>query len=248
MKGSLSIAVYAAAGATLFASTYVGIAVVSDAPLHEVPGISIFVEPPETSDAEATPQEQELASDSPAEATPEPEKSGSELLEANVGLLGAYMIESPFSGTELRELVNELKAQMRAQTIERERLEVRALELDEWEQSLRERQAELADLRTKLEDMEGSIDLRLAELERDEEAREQQELQGWRDMARLYEGGTAEVNARLLAEEEPDDAALILRELEQEQAGEILRLITPASRRKEYMDAYRRAEPVPDRN
>ena len=62
---------------------------------------------------------------------------------------------------------------------------------------------------------------------------------------RLYKGGKADVNARMLAEESPEDAALILRELGDKPAGEILRLMTPNSVRKKYMDAYRLSDPVP---
>ena len=236
MKKFLPQLIYGVVGLTLFVGSYVGIAVMSGANLHEVAGINLFVNAPEGEEAET-----EVA----ASKVDAPPSTGPELVEANVGLLGAYMIESPFSGTELRNLVGELKKQMREHSVERERLQVRSLELDEWEQSLRERQSELAELRTKLEDLESSIDLRMAELSQDEAANDEQELQGWKDLAKLYKGGEAEVNAKMLAEESAADAALILRELGEAQAGEILRLMTPASVRKQYMDAYRAAAPPP---
>ena len=227
---------YGLIGLTLFAGSYVGIALVSGAPLHQVAGISMFVSTPEG--AAESGDGSNMADVEGAVPTP------SELIEANVGLLGAYMIESPFSGSELRNLVGELKEQVREQTIERERLRMRNLELDEWEQALRERQAELAELRTKLEDLEGAVDLRMSELIRDESARDEKELQGWKDLAKLYTGGDAAVNAKMLTEESPKDAAKILRQLTDADAGEILRLITPNSVRKEYSDAYRDAEPA----
>lgn len=224
------------AGATLlFAVSYVGIAVISGAPLSEVPVIKSFVSAPEGAEPEVA------RGGERRERAPEARRSGSELLEANAGLLGAFMIESPFSATELRKLEDELKRKLREMSTERESLEARALELDEWESSLRERQASLADLRTKLETLEESIELRAAELAADEAERAATELQGWKDLAKLYKSGEAEVNARMLAEETPEDAARILRELSDAQAGEILRLITPASNRKLYTDAYRAA-------
>lgn len=224
----------------LFAASYVGIALVSGAPLHEVAVIDQFVDAPEVPEgaegagAATTPT---TAATTDASAPPEP--TGNELLEANAGLLGAFMIESPFTAAELRKLEGELKRKLREMTIEREALQVQSLELDEWETSLRERQAELADLRTKLEALESSIELRMAELARDEAAHRDRELQGWKDLAKLYKTGEAEVNARMLAEESPEDAALILRELGEEQAGEILRLMNPLSVRQKYADAYR---------
>jgi flagellar motility protein MotE (MotC chaperone) len=233
-----SIATKALVGAgavALFAASYVGIAVISGAPLHEVPVLSSFVEAPEGAGEEVAGGER-----APRRAS-EPRRTGSELLEANAGLLGAFMIESPYSATELRKLEEELKRKLREMTTERESLEVRALELDEWESSLRERQASLADLRTKLEALEESIELRTAELAAAEVEKDAVDRQGWKDLAKLYKSGEAEVNARMLAEESPEDAARILRELPDQQAGEILRLITPASTRKAYTDAYRAA-------
>ena len=237
MNKALKYAAFGIGGVALFAGTYVGIAVMTGAPLHEMAGLNMFFDPPEEGEGE------EMAEAEQPEAVAEEEPTGTELLEANAGLLGAFMIESPFSGTELRNLEKELKGKLRDMRIERERLEVRDLELDERESSLLERQGELAEMRTKLEELENSLDLREAELVRDENARDERILQGWRDTAKLYKDGSAEVNAKMLAEEAPEDAALILRELGEKQAGDILRLMAPASVRKEYMDAYRLSDP-----
>ncbi|MFT7484363.1 MAG: hypothetical protein ACI9F9_000203 [Candidatus Paceibacteria bacterium] len=221
-------------GLILFAATYVAIAIISGAPLHEVPGISSFVEPPD--DAKSGDTQDEVA-----KLQNENSKTGSELLNSNAGLLGAFMMDAPFTASGLRDLENELKKKLIEQTVERKTLEVRSLELDEWEFSLRERQAALATQRGKLEDVESKINLRTAELERDESVAKDRARQGWRDMAAIYKGGEAEVNAGMLRAESAEDAALILRELDASQVGEILRLITPASERKKYSDAYRLA-------
>jgi len=233
MNTALKYAALGLGGLTLFAGTFVGIAAMTGAQLHEVAGLDLFFDAPEDEESTASVDQDTSA---------EPEPTGQELLEANAGLLGAFMMESPFSGTELRNLEKELKGKLREMRVERERLEVRSLELDEREASLVERQSELAGMRTKLEDLENSLDLREAELVRDEASRDEKERQGWKDLAKLYKGGTAEVNATMLAEEAPEDAALILRELGDKQAGEILRLMTPTSVRKKYMDAYRLSE------
>jgi flagellar motility protein MotE (MotC chaperone) len=166
---------------------------------------------------------------------------GVEALRRNAGLLGAFTLPAPFTATEFRALENELKDGIRENNLEREKLRVRQLELDEWEETLRTKQAELAEIRTRLENHEASLDLRQAELLRDENAKVEAEMQGWKALAKTYKGAKAEVNARNLELETPEDAALILLELSESQAGEILRLIEPPSTRKEYMDAYRRA-------
>jgi len=234
MNAIATKALLGAGAVALFAASYVGIAVISGAPLHEVPVISSFVDAPEGDDEVAQAPRS-------SEPRPEPRRTGSELLEANAGLLGAFMIDSPYSATELRKLEGELKRKLREMTSERESLEARALELDEWESSLRERQAALADLRTKLESLEESIELRAAELSAAEAEQAAVERQGWKDLAKLYKSGDSKANAHMLSEETPEDAALILRELSEKQAGEILRLINPASTRKLYSDAYRAA-------
>jgi len=92
-----------------------------------------------------------------------------------------------------------------------------------------------------LEELEGQIDLRMAELERDESIAKDQERQSWRKLAEIYKGGDAEANSKMIQEESPEDAALILRELESSEVGSILRLIQPPSERKKYTDAYRLA-------
>lgn len=235
MNNTLKTSMMALGGLGLFTGTYVGIALISGAPLHEVAGISMFVDAPETPEG---PAPSALVADNSVD---EPEKTGSELLNSNAGLLGAFMMDAPFTASELRGLENELKRKLREQTIERGALEVRSLELDEWEHSLRERQTKLASLRTKLEEMENKIELRTAELERDEDVAKDRERQSYRELAAIFKGGSPEVNAGMMMSESPEDAALILRELDPAQAGEIMRLIEPRTERKKYMDAYRLA-------
>ncbi|MFT7667991.1 MAG: hypothetical protein ACI8X5_000677 [Planctomycetota bacterium] len=90
MKKPVAFAVFGTAGLVLFIGTYAGIALISGAPLHEVRGISMFVEPPEPT--EAGKQKLELGttgSDSIA-------RTAEEVVEANVGLIGAYTIQNPF--------------------------------------------------------------------------------------------------------------------------------------------------------
>lgn len=240
MNSILKIAVFGIGGISLFAGTYVGIAAISGAPMHEVAGLSSFFDAPETGEAiEGQPE-------STAEGEAAPETDGQKLLEENAGLLGGFMIESPFTGTEMRNLVSELKKQMREMRVERERLAVRELELDEREQALRERQAQLADQRTMLEDLETTIALSMGELEHAETVQDEKDLQALRQMAKLYDGDDETVNVLMLTEESPADAAVILRELGDKKAAGLLRLITPASERRKFMDAYRQllSEPI----
>ncbi|MFT7669328.1 MAG: flagellar motility protein MotE (MotC chaperone) [Planctomycetota bacterium] len=84
----------------------------------------------------------------------------------------------------------------------------------------------------------------MEELNRDESVRADEELQGWKNMAKLYKDGAAEESALMLKLETPQDAALILRELKESRAGEILLQMGTPEERKKYMDAYRIASAV----
>ena len=57
----------------------------------------------------------------------EPKLSGREALERQAGLLGAFMVESPFTGTELHKLQDELKGKFQENRLLSERLRVREL-------------------------------------------------------------------------------------------------------------------------
>ncbi len=237
MNKIVKYSLFGVGGLALFMGTYIGIALISGAPLHEVPVLSMFVDPPEK--APATETDPEVAT----EDLKREKRVGADLMDSNVGLLGAFMMESPFKASDLRKLENELKKNLREQSIERQAMDSRALELDEFDNALRERQAELADRRTKLEEMEGKIELRFAELEYTENVNKERERQGWRKLAEVYKGSTSQASALMLVDEEPEDAALILQELDPKIAGEILRAVQPTENRKKYMDAYRQASP-----
>lgn len=240
MSKYLKIALLGAAGLVLFGVTFTMVAVFSGAPLKEVAVIGRLVGGPD-----------ERGDDAPAVAMggSDEEKvepvSGEEALMRNAGLLSSWNLPAPFTGSELHKLQKELTDQIRENSIEREKLRVRSLELDEMEQALKDKYAELAGMRSKLEELESSLDLRQAELERDEKARAEREVQGWKDVAKLLSGGKPKENALLIAEEDPEYAARILRELGEAQAGEILRLIEPSSERRKFLDAYRKAAQVP---
>ncbi|HIG11678.1 MAG: hypothetical protein ABGY71_04575 [bacterium] len=234
MHKILKYGLFGLGGFSLFLGSFTGIAALSGTPMHQVAGIGAFF------DAPAVAPGTTRTSEEPRVANEEPAISGQDALERQAGLLGAWMVPSPFTGTELRSLQDELKAKFQENRELLGTLRARELELDEWEKTLQEKYNELADIRTKLEDMEGDLELRYAELERDEAAERSRELAGWEAQAELYKGGEPEINASMLANETPEDAALLMRALGPTAAGEILRLLEPPELRKAFMDAYRR--------
>lgn len=226
-------------GLLLFLATFVGVAALSGAPMHEVAVIgSLFPQPEEN---------EELAG---VEVTPEvkqgdPVENGKQAIERQAGVLGVFTMPSPFNAADLRSLETELRAKFRENRDVADSLRARELELDEWEKTLQEKYQELADLRTKLEELESSLELRFAELERDEAAKKSRELAGWKAMAAVYSSAEPKTAAVMLAEESPEDAATILRELDPKAASDILLLVQPAALRKQFMDEYRKANEAP---
>lgn len=224
-------------GMTLFSLTYGAVALISGSPLHSVAGFGMFFDAPE--DTEEPTDEFTGIGEAPDPA--EERVSGTEALRRNTGLLGTFVLPAPFTATEFRALEKELKDGIQSNTLDRKRIRLRELELEEWEKTLNSKYAELAEIRTKLEQMEDSIDLRQAELLRDENAKADAELKGWKALAKTFKGAKPDVVAKNLEAESPEDAALILCELGATEAGEILFKIEPATLRKEFRDAYRKA-------
>jgi flagellar motility protein MotE (MotC chaperone) len=239
MNKFLKYGLFGLAAIALFFGVFVGVAALTGAPMHEVAVIgSLFEAPAEDANANNMPMVAEQNSGDAAQ-------DGRDALLRQAGLLGAFTMPSPFSGGELRTLETELRAKFRENRDLAERLRARELELDNEEKEFREKYEELADLRTKLEDLESSLELRFSELERDEAAKRGRELAGWKKQAELYAGGEPEANARLLEMEAPEDAATILSQLDPSEASAILQQVTPITRRKEFMDAYRKANETP---
>ena len=112
-----------------------------------------------------------------------------------------------------------------------ERLEERALFLDEQFGSL-------AELRTSLERWQLELEGRQAEVERDESARAESEAESWTRLAKLFEKGDAPSLARKLEAWSPQEAAQVLRHLKPDRARDLLEGLSGESW-KDYWEAYR---------
>ncbi len=234
MNKYLKYSLFAVGGIVLFLGAFVGVAALTGAPMNEVAVIGALFDEPEQGE-----EEQEVASET-EDDTQDAAKRGHDALQRQAGLLGAFQVDSPYTGSELRKLQNEMKSKFRETRDLADSLRARELLLDEREKAVLKKYNELNDFRTKLEEMESSIALRLSELERDEAAEQSRNIEGLKDSAALYQGGDAKTNAAMLADEAPEDAAVILKELGPEIAGEILREVQPMERRREFMAAYRK--------
>jgi len=234
MNKTLQAIAFSAGGLTLFGGAFIVFSALSGEPLHEIAFLRHFVGVPASPTApeaeRATPEEDAIGA-----------RTGSEVLGEHAGLLGAFVLPSPFTSTQLNDVQTELKAKLREVQTELARERERELELDELEQATRDRYDELKAIRSGLEDWERDLELREQELERSASARAEQERESWRTLSKLFAEGDADEAAERLILYTPEEAANILRALDVDRAGEIINSIRGEGW-KAYSDAFSRRE------
>src|SRR6185436_10206319 len=134
--------------------SFVTFAALSGAPLHEVAILKHFVKAPskgaearkpEKPSDESPTKPEVAATHAPAVehgGKPAPTVAERRALEANVGVLGAYLLPSPLSANELSDLQRSLRETSEDAKKRLGRISDRERELDEWEHSLEQRKAE----------------------------------------------------------------------------------------------------------
>lgn len=231
-----------AAGLVLFTGAFVMFAKMSGAPMHEIPLLGhLFPAPSETSDAIASvgavehAVEHAAGPEAPAKDAP---KSDARALEANIGVLGSFLLPSPFSTSELSDLQRELRTALTDAKQRLVKIQERESRLDEWEHSLEGRVAELQEMRGLLEKHELELALREEEQKRDETAKSARDTQSWKELGKFFEDGDPEELAKKLAQFDPKEAVKILRSLDDERASQIVNAL-PADKYHVYLEAYR---------
>jgi len=235
MNRIIEVAAMAIGGVSLFLVCFVGFAAMSGRDVSQVAVIGKLFPAPKGEDAH--PQDE-------AAAHPDPAAHGSTLsdaavVEASLGVLSAWTLPSPYSTSELRVLSEEIKR--KAGELQERELAVarreRALTASELE--LEDRRKSFEDLRLDLEELQAELQERELEVGRMESNAQANRDAGWADVA----GVIATIDdtptaARRLQEFEPQEAAKILRALnDDERAGEILNAVE-GTRWKEYVSAY----------
>ncbi len=250
MKPAVKYAVFAVGGLLLLGGSFVVFAALSGAPLHEVAILKHFVKAPaegEETPKHAAPEEHappesehahEMAHEGGEPKPPRISPGDLHAVEANVGVLSAFMLPSPLSAGELSELQRSLRETNDDAKKRLERIVQRERELDEWEHSLDERTKELQELRRVLERKELDITLREDEVKRDESAKNARETQSWGELAKFFSEGDPEDLAKKLVLFDPKEAVRILRALDDERAAALVNAL-PAEKYHAYLEAYR---------
>ena len=230
MNPKLKFAALSAGGVTLFALSFVTFSAFSGTPLHENALLGMFIEAPEETDEVAVVDEK---------ADPVEKQNRDELIEGSLAVSASFVLPSPYTSSELESLTAELKAKKLDYETRLTKLRDREHAIEEREALVEERYSELATLRNALQEFELELQLRSAEVDRDEKAQEMREKQSWRTVARTFEEGDVEEQIKKLMTYSPDDAAKILSALNIERMRELTSAL-PVDRYQEYMDAYRR--------
>ena len=244
MNRIIEIAVMLAGGLSIFTVCFVGFVALSGKDMSEVAVIGgLFPGPEEDADGGAP-------ADAEHEEPAEHELADAQVLDASLGVLGAWTLPSPYSTSELRMLSDEIKKKLRT-------LEERESALREREHTAAEREEDIVDRGKTLEKLRAELELyeqELAEREqavaRREQAANDAEGARWAEIARVIAGLEDEDAGKRLLEYSPADAAHILASLGDEtRASEILNQVQ-GPRWKEFVDAYtaeRARRPAPKR-
>jgi flagellar motility protein MotE (MotC chaperone) len=247
MSGIGSKVIWIAGGTGLFAAAFMGVALARGAALNEVPPFRWFASAPPAGDHAAASESAAqhanatASSDDPKSATNPAASSGAEpprpapaVPSMTAGVLGAFVMPSPYDARELHDLDRRLKDGLARVAAEEERLKRRERELDDWQSVLERRAQELGTLRKSADEpgAQGASpgDKNVAA----------KSAASWRALAPLFEDGDPSEVADRLGQLDPDQAAQVLRGLDSERAAAILNAL-PKDRYKVFLDAWRRA-------
>lgn len=200
MNRIIEIIAMALGGFSLLAVSFLGFAVMTGAPLHEMAVVGSLFESPEKTDAELL--EEKKRDERPA--------TNKELLEINEASLSSWSLPSPFSVIELEGLETKLRERSNEQDMRTMKLDARETELDQQTDQIAEQLETLTSMRESLQALSSELDSRSSEVERDELMAEADADAEARKIAEMLGSFDLEARATCLLETYTDSAALIL--------------------------------------
>jgi len=230
MTKGIELLVMGLGGLSLFVCAFLGFAAMSGTPLSELAVIGpVFNE--ESGAADGL---QELSEEDGSKQLISTTK---QVVEANMGLLKVFALEPPFTPEELQTLAVNLKSAKMGYDERMRKLDDRESGIVEREELLSEQFSALEEIRNELERYEEDLNLRAAEVSRDEAVEEKTTSARWAEVADLFVAGDAEDQAKRLMRYDPAEAAQILTQLDKERASSLLNAL-PDDKWKMYVDAY----------
>ena len=246
MNKAIEVGAMILGSASLLLVSFLGFAVMSGVPLHEVAVIGSLFEAPENPEGAMDPTPPPTTSVQPGAEGPASASRPNDdpAVRGSLGLMAAYSQPSPYTQAELQELVDELKGQ-------RARLEARELDLDDRERRLEEMEAGYESRIAALQELQGTLDAFQAELIRreveikaGEDAIDLANERATLELANVLEGFAVDKRVSLLTQYTPDEAAQIFvamtEDTRQKTFAELGNKL-PAEQAKDYVEAYSKA-------
>lgn len=223
--------VWIAGGAALFAAAFLGVGLARGVALRDVPPLSWLAGRKASGDVSRDATTASIAAPAAAESAT-PASRASVVPPLTAGVLGAFVMPSPYDARELHDLEKSLKDGLARIAAEDERQKRRERELDDWQTVLQARAQELAALRKSIDDASPP--------DASDKMTSAKSAASWRSLAPLFEEGDPSEVAVRLAQLEPEQAAQVLRGLDSDRCAALLNAL-PKERYKTYLDAWRRA-------
>lgn len=238
MNKSIEIIAMILGSISLLTVCFLGFAVMSGTPLHEIAGIGRFFSPPATEESDSSGQPV-------PDPTRAPERPDDEtVFRREAGLLPNWNLPSPYDAQELKSLVDGLKLHSQELDLREVDLDRRESELDAQEETITNRLEGLMALQTQLEERQSDLALDQAELESARQEETQRVKQEWTDIAKIVEAMEEDKRNAFLVGFEPGEIAQILRSLTIEDRAKALSglqdKITDPDRFAEILDAYKK--------
>jgi len=209
MTKAIEIGAMILGSASLLLVSFLGFAVMSGVPLHEVAVIGgLFAAPP-------VPAEKDVTLDVTDPMAPKgepmgPTKPAQDVVASTMGLMSAYGLPSPYTQSELQELADELKGRAARLEARGELLDDREEALGQLESGYEQKLVGLKDMQDRLDSFQRELLQREREVAREEEAESLSEERKYAEIARVLEGFKDDRREKLIAQYEPEEAALIL--------------------------------------
>lgn len=242
MNKAIEIGAMILGSVSLLVVSFLGFAMLSGVPLHEVAVVGGLFEAPDSDDPETENSVDPMLAGAPEASRPQ--KTDDRVVQGSLGLMSAYSLPSPYTQSELQELAEELKGRALQLESREQELDRRDETLQEMEDSYENRLAALQDMQGKLESFQRELLLR----EKEVESMEDDALLGMQrkfaEIGRVLEGFELADRVPLLVEYPPEEAALILSSMTDDARLETLsglgESLTP-DRVKTFVEAYSEA-------
>lgn len=241
LKGALLLV----GGATLFTGTFVGVALVSGRPAHQIPLLKNFAHKPEkpreehTTVSHAQTKTPDTVVSHTASRTEDPAPHHDKQ-PTTASVLGAFVMPAPFNGDELAHMQSKLALRLEQIEVMLATASDKERALNERERALTGREKELVSIKNELDTRSKELAMRAQELDRDIEAGAAREDKSWAELARFFGEGEPDELAKKLSTFDPKDAAKILHQMDDERAIALVNAL-PQDQYKSFLDAYRKS-------